>query len=450
MRRNSHFSLALALMAGVATTMSFALPTDAAHAVQKKKKKKKGAETPKYDLTDAYRTAFGAAQAALEGEDNAAAVSALQALESAATKPDEKYLTGQLYLNLAVKTNNEEYQKRALKLSLDSGRTPQEDIGLYNATLGRLTLTNDKDYEAAKQYLAAAAAAGYENYGMYYHYAEAKFGSAIEKSGGSSINAANVPEAQEGLKYLERALRLAEGKQGFNRKALYKRGANIAIVTNSPDAASWLKNYVKAEQGVESWYLALSQLRRQARYENQDNLDLMRLMRRTKSMRTSADYAEYTDNAGAQRLPGEVSTVLAEGTSAGLVNSSDQYFSSVLSTSRGAVSQDRASLGSSERAARSASHGRIALATGDAYLGYGQLDKAVAMYELAMTKGDIDRDRALTRLGIALSDKGDYAAAREKFSMVSGVRKPLADLWLLWVNQNDTAATAQAQPAPAG
>ncbi len=450
MRRNSHFSLALALMAGVATTMSFALPTDAAHAVQKKKKKKKEAEAPKYDLTDAFRTVFGTAQAALEGDDMAAAAGALQSLEATAKTNDEKYLAGQMYLNLAVKAKNLTYQRKGLELSLASGKTPQEDLGLYNSTLGQMSLVNDSNYEAARKYFTAAAAANHQSNVMYYQFAETMFGLAINNSGGTSINAANTPLAQEGLDYLQKALEMPDVKNRLDRKALHKRGANIAVAIDSPSAGSWVKKYVNADRGADSWHLALSQLRLKAKYSNQDNLDLMRLMRRTKSMRTSADYAEYADNAGAQRLPGEVSTVLAEGTSAGLVDSSDQYFSAVLSTSRGAVSQDRASLGSSERAAKSASHGRIALATGDAYLGYGQLDKAIAMYELAMTKGDIDRDRALTRLGIALADKGDYAAAREKFTMVSGVRKPLADLWLLWVDQNDSTATAQAEPAPAG
>ncbi len=439
MRRNSHFSLAVALMAGVATTMSFAMPADAAHAVQKKKKKKgKEAEAPKYELSDEFRSAAGLAQDALAGEDTAAMIKAVQPLEALAKTSDEKYFAGQINLNLASKTNDVAYQKKGLELSLLSERPSAADRGLYNATLGQMALINDRNNAAAQDYFAKAVAAGYSSNVMYYQYAEAKFGTAIDNSGGSSITSANAPIAQEGLTYLSRALELPDEKNRLNDADLYKRGAAIASAINSPDAISWVKNYVKTDQSPDSWRMALSTLRKQARYTNQDNLDLMRLMRRTKSMKTSSDYAEYVENADARSLPGEVESVLREGTAAGLVNTSDSYFSAALAITKNIVKQDRADLGASERSAQSASHGRIALATGDAYLGYGEASKAVGLYELALSKGDIDRDRALTRLGIAHADNGDYAAAREKFSMVSGVRKPLAEMWMLWVDQQDT------------
>ena len=51
------------------------------------------------------------------------------------------------------------------------------------------------------------------------------------------------------------------------------------------------------------------------------------------------------------------------------------------------------------------------------------------MFKLALEKGNVDRDEALIRLGIAQVQQGKLPEARASFEQVSSVRAPLAQLW---------------------
>lgn len=438
--------MALALAIGSATAFAVAVPSDAAHAFQKKDKKKKGeAEAPSYDLSDEYRAQVIKVQELLAGTDNAATASAIAMLEGLTVKEDEKYLTGQMMLGLSAKNKDKALQNKGLELSLQSSRISQQDRGYYNFVLGESALINNEDYMKAQGYFAKALEQGYETAGMMNQYAEAKFSEAIAKSGGKTITAENDAIAKEGLKYLARAIELPDTNNILDENRLYKRGVNIALAINSPEVTTWANNYLNASPSADSWYTALSILRNQAKYDDQKNLDLMRLMRRANAMQTAGDYAEYAENADPGSLPGEVSSVLEEGVAAGKVDASDTFFSEIMSQAKGNIADDRDGLPSAEKSARSSDTGRTALATADAYLAYGEAEKAVELYQLALDKGQIENDRALTRLGIANVDLGNYDAARDAFSKVQGPRKPLADLWMLWVDQKNSPA--QAAPA---
>jgi Tfp pilus assembly protein PilF len=103
----------------------------------------------------------------------------------------------------------------------------------------------------------------------------------------------------------------------------------------------------------------------------------------------------------------------------------------------GKTAGDRASLAASERTAGSAATGKVALSTADAYLGYGDNDKAIALYKTALTKGGIDTDTANTHLGVALFRAGQKDAARAAFTAVNanGTRGDIAAFWLLYLDQ---------------
>ena len=448
MRRNTYFSLSLALAAGTATIMSLTLPTSVAHAMQKKDKKgkKEAAEAPKFELGDEYRKKIVEVQELLAGTDNAASAVAVKELEALTQNEDEKYLTGQMYINLAAKTNDRALQKKGLEYSLGGNKLSQADRGLYTSILGEMALVDEKDPVKAEKLLLEAQQAGYKSPAVLYQLAESKFSQAIKASGGNTINQQNAATAQEGLKYLDEALAMPDPKNQLNKADLYKRGTSIASVTGSADATKWAAKYVKASPGPDSWNVVLSLLRQQASYGSQDNLDLMRLMRRTDALKTSNDYAEYSENAEPRALPGEVVAVLDEGKAKGIINPSEAFIKESYDSAKSRVSADRAGLGASEKSARSASGGKFAAATADAYLGYDNFDKAEELYALALSKGVEDQNRILTRLGIAQTDQGKYAQARETFAKVQGVRKPLADLWMLYVDQEDPQASPMAQP----
>ena len=56
------------------------------------------------------------------------------------------------------------------------------------------------------------------------------------------------------------------------------------------------------------------------------------------------------------------------------------------------------------------------------------------MFQLALTKGGIDRDAVLTRLGIAQARAGKYAEAKATFAQVAGTRASIAQLWTAYVD----------------
>src|SRR3546814_9130177 len=81
---------------------------------------------------------------------------------------------------------------------------------------------------------------------------------------------------------------------------------------------------------------------------------------------------------------GEVKSAIDAGRSKGVLSASqggDLYQTAVPK-----IAGDKGSLGTAEADAKKAANGKIAAATADAYLGYGDYAKAAAMFELAKQK----------------------------------------------------------------
>ncbi len=93
-----------------------------------------------------------------------------------------------------------------------------------------------------------------------------------------------------------------------------------------------------------------------------------------------------------------------------------------------------------EAKAKAGANGRIALNTGDAYLGMGNWAKAIELYKVAMTKGGVDADVVNTHLGIALANSGDKAGAKAAFAAVkTAPRTDIASLWTVYLDNPPTA-----------
>ena len=67
--------------------------------------------------------------------------------------------------------------------------------------------------------------------------------------------------------------------------------------------------------------------------------------------------------------------------------------------------------------------------------------------QTAMTKGGIDMPRAQMGVGIARVGQKDWDGAKAAFASVNGSRKPIADFWTLWINQQALASAPAAAPA---
>jgi len=157
------------------------------------------------------------------------------------------------------------------------------------------------------------------------------------------------------------------------------------------------------------------------------------------------DYIEYAEMAFKTGIFGEVKSAIDKGRAKGVLGSGDG--ADFYTVAQQKIAGDKASLAVAERDAGKSATGKIAAATADAYLGYGDYSKAAQLFQLALQKGSVDVAEINTRLGIAQALAGDTAAARQSFAKVSGgTRGQIAQYWSKWL---EGQAAGQASAAPA-
>ncbi len=429
MRFLSHFSMAVALAA--AGTLAISAVPQEAHA-QKKKKKSKESEIK---ISKEIRPKVAAIQEAMGSETPATAKPLVEALLAETLAPDDQFVAGQLAIQLGSSLKDTGLQEQGINAALASGKTSAEQQPAFLFYSGNFAYGAGR-YSEAQQRLQQAFDAGYR-----------------QNNVGALISEAYFKENkfQEGLAALDRALAAEKTAGKKAPEDWYRRGAGIAMKNNVNGAAgNWTYKLVEAYPTGENWRAALSVYRDSAtpKLSNQENLELMRLMRKADAMESERDYFEYADAADPRRLPGEVVSLLEEGLANGDVPSSSSYVRETLAAARGSVAADKASLGASERDANRSANGKIALATADALLGYGDYAKAAALYQSAISKGSVDVARAQIGLGIAHVGQSNWSGAKQAFDSVTGSRKSIANFWSLWIDQK-AAGTAAPQPAPA-
>ena len=124
-------------------------------------------------------------------------------------------------------------------------------------------------------------------------------------------------------------------------------------------------------------------------------------------------------------MSNEVAEVLDAGVQAGVFASGDAVLHRGQdASSTSARREDRRDAPGLATEARGAANGTAAQNAGDVFLSLGSWAEAEEMYALALQKGGVDRDRTLTRLGIAQAQQGKKAEARATFEQVAGARAP--------------------------
>ncbi|QGN53361.1 hypothetical protein [Novosphingobium sp. Gsoil 351] len=369
----------------------------------------------------------GAAGEAELAAATAGAAAMEQAAEAVAVSPDEKLAVGQLAINLGGYVNDIPMRQRGAKLILDSGKLDPAKVPDFQFYLGSFAYTN-KDYATASSALAAAVAANYSDpqageimADAYARAGQPAQGLALLKQAVAAKRAAGQPVPQE---WLKRANVVA-----YNAKL-----ANESV--------DWALTQVELYPNNFNWLGSAQLVRRFGNYGPTETIDLFRLMMRSGALDNEPkfvgnEYREYIQTADPRRLPGEVIKAIDKGTAAGALSGPFVTESRTLAQSR--MAADKASLPAAAAKAAASTSGLDALSTGDAYLNYGEAAKAEELYKLALGKTGVDKDRVLTRLGIAQYDQGNYAGARASFKQVGGVRAPLARLWLALVNSKSPA-----------
>jgi hypothetical protein len=424
-----HFALALALASGTAilTVPGF---SDAAHAQKKDKKKEEAKAQYSKEFVAAYQPLNTALAA--EGSDVNALRPQIDALIPLAVAPDEQLATGGLLYNAGNKLSDRALQLKGMEMMLGSGKLTPEDSARYNFVAYQLANALQQ-YPKSRGYLQKAIDAGF---------ATETFTTAdLEITMAESYFSAN--EFGPGLDYLDRAIKARKAAGQPVDTQWYRRGITVAYNNKvEPQVydlvVAWLADYPT----VENWRDAINLTRNLNDYEGPEALDMLRLSRRAGVLADKQDYLFYIEAADARRLPKEVKDVIDEAYAKNAVSKDDIFVTDSLATANGRIKADQAELPVLERDANAAGASfRTVFAAGDAFLSYGQYGKAAGFYEKSLGMAGVDRNTALTRLGIAQVGVGDYAAAQASFAKVDGARAPIAKLWNAYAVQQAAGVT---------
>jgi tetratricopeptide (TPR) repeat protein len=341
----------------------------------------------------------------------------------AAVKTDyDRFFAGNIILQLGAKASDQALQKQGMELMLASGRAG-ENAGLLHYFLGGFAY-DAQDFEGARKQLQEAIGAGFA-------------GNFAEKQDPWGLIAESYfKEARykEGFDFLRQTIdqRSAAGQEV--REAWLERPLAIAYQQKMPDeAVAWSALLVSRAPTKDNWTKALQVVAALNMTDKQAQLDLLRLMALTDSMSQREEYETYIEVADPRIMANEVGRVLAAGKSAGVFSDGDPFYSSTKEVVDARAPEESADAAQYAADAASAANGKPAQNAGELYLALQDYPKAEEMLQLALTKGGVDRDVVLTRLGIAQVQQGKLEDAKATFGQISGARATVARLWTAYV-----------------
>ncbi|PKP64090.1 MAG: hypothetical protein CVT85_12230 [Alphaproteobacteria bacterium HGW-Alphaproteobacteria-7] len=428
------FALAIALASGTAL---LAVPgfTDAAHA-QRAKKADKKKEAPKAAYSKEFVASYQPLDEALKAPD--ANFDELKprmlAMTPLAVSPEEQQALGGMIFNAAILGKDLPMQLQGVEMMLASGNIQPEEQGRFNLVAFQIA-SNLNQHEKARTYLQRAIDLNYT--------------SANVSMADLQMNMAETYFSEdrhsEGLAYLSSAIAQRKEQALPVDERWYKRGVAIAYTNEVvPQVYDFVSDWVGDYPTAENWRDGVNLTRNLNDFDPQALLDLLRLGRKVGTLTEKNDYIYYIEAADPRRLPLEVKELIDSAYSSGIIpKGSDTFVDEQYRIASGRIAADRADLPALERDAGAASaQMRTVLAAGDAFLNYGEYAKAVRFYEKSLSLPGVDRNLALTRLGIAQIAMGDAAAASQNLAKVEGVRIPVARLWGAYAAQllKDSAA----------
>jgi tetratricopeptide (TPR) repeat protein len=360
-----------------------------------------------------------ALQAAVNAKDAAAIPAALAAAKAKAKNKDDNYVIAQLQLKAAVDANDNAAIITGLEAVLASDVLPSSNsIPLY-INLGKL------------QYNAKA-----------YDKAGAAFQRALQLDPGNvdaTVLLAETRNSQgqpaEAVTLIQKAIaaRVAAGQKP--EESWYKREVKLAYDAKLPSADAIAREWVAAYPSAKNWRDTIRIYQTNSSLDDASLIDSMRLARAVGALQGENDYFRFANTLVSKGFPGEAKAVLDQGFAAKAIDKSRATFSQLYTLASSRSQGDRATLGASAAAARSAADAKKAMTTGDAYYGYADYTQAADMFRLALTKPGVDKDLANLRLGMSLLMAGDKAGATAALKAAGGAQTEVAQLWLTYAAQ---------------
>ncbi|MPT48158.1 MAG: hypothetical protein E2598_07010 [Sphingobium sp.] len=398
---------------------------------QKNKKDAGGDQAPKLKLSKDFIPAIAKASDLVGKKDVEGAKAALAEALPLATTNDDKYQYHAIALNLSIAANDAALQTASLRGMLDTGLVPQAQQGQFNTVVANSALTA-KDYDTAIAYAEKAQALGYRPDQVSPLLAQAIWG----KAGNDKAQIAR------GLDIFKQGIDAMKAKGEAVPAQWYQVGVSKAAAADVPQLKDWADMAYDASPTGENLRTVLRVFQRSnPNISNRENLDLLRLMNVSGGLAVKADYLEYAEMAFKGGLFGETKTAIDAGRAKGVLTASDG--ADFYSVANQRMAADKGSLASSAADAAKAANSKVASATADAYMGYGEYSKAIPLFETALQKTGVDAAEVNTRLGIAKALSGDTAGARSALSKVTGgARGGIAQFWLKWLDKKNAAQPA--------
>jgi TolA-binding protein len=200
-----------------------------------------------------------------------------------------------------------------------------------------------------------------------------------------------------------------------------------------------LYQLVRLYPKTEYWDILTSNLLRGAPNDDRVTLNIYRLMRQLGVMKSADDYGEMAIIALQQGLPAEAQAIMEQGYASKVLESGGDMARSkrILDQARKQAADGRRTLPQEEAEALRSPQGQADFALAQAYLGYGENEKAVAAIQRGLKKGGIrSPDEAYLLLGQAFVRLKNGAEARAAFAKVTGAElKELARVWAIYAGQ---------------
>ncbi len=434
MNRVSKFAFALALSA-----VSFAPHAFAKDEKADQNKKSASKHDPKYSdqfkkvylpLLDLYN----------KKKDYAGAIAGLPNLRTALMNDDDRSEAGTFIRSLGELTNNSALKIEGADLVMSSAFTAPElkqAFGNYKAQV----LYGDKKYPEAQAAFLALYDGGFRKDDI-------------------EVQIANCYSIQgkyaEALPWLRKTVEARRAAKIEPDAVLYGSAINYALkLKDYPTANWWLKERVREFNTPANWHDMLAILGQTTDFSTLELLDIARLGRLKSSMAYPEDYGLYVESA--TRFPTEIVGVLDEGYAKNIVPKTNLSIAEIYKNALASKASDIANQTLNEADARKNVKGYGALLTGDAFLSQANYAKALEMYQLAFSKGNLidgekhdQSNKAQLHLGMVKAYLKDYAGAKVELAKVtSGNLRTIADYWTFYVDQQLASAAPVVAPAPA-
>src|SRR6516164_9041013 len=363
---------------------------------------------------------------AIKAKNYSEAITKLKAAEGMSGKtPADQYIIDEMLTFAYIKTQNYQEAAKVMEAKLDSGLTPQSEQPTLVKQLATINY-QIKNYDKAIDFGNRAIKGGY---------ADDQIKTIVGQSYYLKGDWKNTLKFEEDIVNTQ----IKNGQTPTNESLALVYSACTKLQDEACQTRA-VEKMVTYYPKPDTWAQLLYGMRKETSNNEANLLQTYRLMLDTDVLKDPTDYTEMAELALDGGSPGEAQRVLEKAQSKSVFSDqrSKERSQRLLDSAKKRATADQAGLPKLEKEADAAATGVKNVAVGNAYLGYGEFDKAADQLTKGLSKGSVksDADARLT-LGIAQLKGGHKDEAMKTFKAVKGdpTLERLANLWTLHAKQ---------------